>query len=70
MNILTSWMGFHVAPPPNMTYIAQHLTNFQAHNIPASWMGFHIAPDMTYIGQHLTTFQAHNIPASQIIVQF
>jgi hypothetical protein len=84
MNIPTSWMGFH---PPDMTYIdsptapaiAQHLTTFQAHNIPASKMSFHIAspPDLTYIdspvapaiAQHLTTFQAHNIPASQIIVQ-
>ena len=81
-NILTSWMGFHVTPPLEMTLlthchcptydhfsgsqytnlmdglpcstfwndfidspaIAQHMTTFQAHNIPTSWMGFHVAP--------------------------
>ena len=67
MNIPISWMGFHVAPSSEMTYIAQHLTTFQAYNIST--------PDLTNIdspaiAQHLTTFQAHNIPASQIIVHF
>ena len=67
MNIPTPWMGFY---PPDMIYIdspaiAQHLTTFQAHNIPASRMSFHVAPpNLTYIdspvasaiAQHLTTF--------------